>query len=187
MCWPEWEVPSEGALFSSGFVVKICDFLHFVYTFKPNYRKLSTDLDHRQKPNHWTLCFFFLPPSHIITCTTDTSTSVCRSSPDLSRATLIFFSQFSFPFGVCQPTCFHASSQCLSIQTFVSLGGTDKSKVIPWAGDWMSVCSGDLTSGKSFKYIGAFLTGSSASDVLVSSPRWTKNGTVASLMLVSSI
>lgn len=94
MCWPEWEVPSEGALFSSGFVVKICDFLHFVYTFEPNYRKLSTDLDHRQKPNHWTLCFFFLSPSHIITCTTDISTSVCGSSPDLSRATYFFLTVF---------------------------------------------------------------------------------------------
>lgn len=51
--WPEGEVPSEGALFSSGFVIlMICDFLYSVYTFKRNYCKLSTDLNHRHKPSH---------------------------------------------------------------------------------------------------------------------------------------
>lgn len=119
MWWPEGEVPSEGALSSSGFLVlMICNFFYFVYTFKPNYCKLSTDLNHRHKPNHWTLCSFFLPPSHWHLHLSLTSPPLRICLPQTFPEPLIFFSQFSFPFGVFQSACFCVSSHHLSIQTF---------------------------------------------------------------------
>lgn len=48
-----------------------------------------------------------------------TSLPLCICLHQLFSEPLIFFSQFSFPFGVCQSAYFHVSSHCLSIQTFV--------------------------------------------------------------------
>lgn len=189
--WPEGEVPSEGALFSSGFVIlMICDFLYSVYTFKRNYCKLSTDLNHRHKPSHWTLCFFFLPPSlwHLYLLLYLCACVFARSFQSHS------FSSHSFPFLSFWSMSFYLLSCFLSLfehpnhcQVSHWVTKIKAEFLSPWAYDWMSVSSGDLTSSKSFKHIDSFPMESSTSGVVVSSPRWTKNGTAESLMLVSSI
>lgn len=174
-------------------------FLRFCYSydlwfslFCVHIQKKLLQAKHRPKSQAQTksLNLMLLFPPSIPLTSPSIIVPLCMCLCQIFSEPLIFFSQFSFPFLLehvllsCFLSLFEHPNHCQVSHWVTKIKAEFLS---PWAHDWMSVSSGDLTSSKSFKHIDSFPMGSSTSGVVVSSPRWTKNGTAESLMLVSSI